>query len=96
MNFGILCCKLNAAMRRWRILLLTGVLALVHFVASPAFALDWGVNVHDGGSDPETMARRLAERNLKSVRMDLWGNDPVYLAKFRHAVTLFNARGVSF
>lgn len=93
MNFGIPG-KRNAMARRWRILLPTGVLTLLHLVAVPAFGLDWGVNVHDGGSDPETMARRLAERNLKSVRMDLWGNDSVYQAKFRRAVALFNARGI--
>jgi hypothetical protein len=52
------------------------------------------VNVHDGGSDPGSMASRLAERNLKSVRMDLWGNDPVRLAKFRRAAALFNAQGI--
>ena len=74
--------------------LLTGVLALFCIVVSPARALDWGVNVHDGGTDPEGMAQHLAERNLKSVRMDLWGNDPVYVAKFRRAVALFNARGI--
>jgi hypothetical protein len=93
MNCGALC-KGKVSEQRWPLVLLTGVLALFCLVASPAHALDWGVNVHDGGSDPETMARRLAERNLKSVRMDLWGNDPASLAKFRRAVTLFNARGI--
>ena len=70
------------------------VAALHEQTRKPVYALEWGVNVHDGGGDPETMARRLADRNLKSVRMDLWGNDPVYLAKFRRAATLFNARGI--
>jgi len=94
MKFGFLC-KRNAVVRCRRIALLTGiVVALLHLIASPAYALEWGVNVHDGGGDPETMARRLADRNLKSVRMDLWGNDPVYLAKFRRAAALFNARGI--
>ena len=93
MHFGFLC-KRNVMARGRCITLLTGVVALLHLGASPVHALDWGVNVHDGGGDPETMARRLAERNLKSVRMDLWGNDPVYLAKFRRAASTFNAKGI--
>lgn len=94
MNFKIRTCTWSAIVGWGRPALLAGVLALACFAALPARALDWGVNVHDGGSDPEAMARRLAERNLKSVRMDLWGNDPVYLTKFRRAVTLFDAKGI--
>ncbi|HEY3900449.1 MAG TPA: hypothetical protein VGM54_17710 [Chthoniobacter sp.] len=66
-----------------------------NLAASPANTLSWGVNVHDGGSDPQMMARRLAERNLKSVRMDLWGNDPSALAKFRRAAAAFKAKGIN-
>ncbi len=77
-----------------RLTLLLCSIALVQLTTSVAHAVDWGVNVHDGGSDPKTMAIKLAERNLKLVRMDLWGNDPVYLARFRRAVTMFNAKGV--
>ena len=52
-------------------------------------ALLWGVNVHDGGNDPKLLAGKLAERNLKLVRMDLWGNNPRSLAKFKNAVAIF-------
>jgi hypothetical protein len=55
--------------------------------------IQWGANIHDGGSDPQTLANRLAERNLKRVRMDLWGNDHNYLIKFRNAATILNAKG---
>jgi hypothetical protein len=94
MNFDLLFCKLNSTARRLRTVWFPVVIVLLHLAVSPADALDWGVNVHDGGSDPGTMASRLAERNLKSVRMDLWGNDPVRLAKFRHAAAAFNAQGI--
>jgi len=79
---------------RLRTVLFPVVIVMLHLAASPADALDWGVNVHDGGNDPQMMASRLAERNLKSVRMDLWGNDPARLAKFRHAAAAFNAKGI--
>ena len=85
MNFNLLDCKLHSTARRLGAGLFPAVIVLLHLAASPADALDWGVNAHDGGSDPQTMASRLAERNLKSVRMDLFGNDPVYVAKFRRA-----------
>ena len=85
---------LNSTARGLRTVWFPVMIALFHLAASPADALDWGVNVHDGGSDPQTMAGRLAERNLKSVRMDLWGNDPVRLAKFRRAAAAFNAQGI--
>jgi len=94
MNFDLLFCKLNSTARRLGAVLFPVVIVLLHLAASPADALDWGVNVHDGGSDPGTMASRLAERNLKSVRMDLFGNDPAYVAKFRRAAAVFNAQGV--
>ncbi len=94
MNFDLLFCKLNSTARRLRSVLFPAVIVLLHLAASSAKALDWGVNIHDGGSDPGTMASRLAERNLKSVRMDLFGNDPVHLAKFRRAAAAFNAKGI--
>src|SRR5260221_13352059 len=94
MNLDLLFCELNSTARRLRPLSFPVVIVLLHLAASPADALDWGVNVHDGGSDPQTVAGRLAERNLKSVRMDLWGNDPARLAKFRRAAAAFNAQGI--
>jgi hypothetical protein len=94
MNFDLFFSQLNSAARRLRTVLFPVVIAMLHLGASPADALDWGVNVHDGGSDPQTMASRLAGRNLKSVRMDLWGNDPVRLAKFRSAAAAFHAQGI--
>jgi len=94
MNFNLLDCKLHSTARRLGAGLFPAVIVLLHLAASPADALDWGVNAHDGGSDPQTMASRLAERNLKSVRMDLFGNDPVYVAKFRRAAAAFNAQGI--
>jgi len=45
-------------------------------------SIQWGVNIHDGGSNPQNIANKLADRNLKFVRMDLWGQDPGYLANF--------------
>ena len=94
MNFDLFFCKLNSAARRLRAPWFPAVMALLHLAATPAKALDWGVNVHDGGSDPGVMATRLAERNLKSVRMDLWGNDPVRLAQFRRAAAAFKTKGI--
>src|ERR1700744_4303127 len=86
--------KRNCITQRLRATCFAVVMMLFHFAASPAHAVDWGVNVHDGGSNPETVASRLAERSLKSVRLDLWGNDPGYLAKFRRAAAAFIAKGV--
>ncbi|MBI4978749.1 MAG: hypothetical protein HZC28_14815 [Spirochaetes bacterium] len=61
---------------------------------SAANAIQWGVNIHSGGSDPKNVAEKLAERNLKCVRMDLWGSDPKYLAKFKNAAAELNAKGI--
>jgi hypothetical protein len=94
MNLDILFSKFNPTGRRLRALSFSVVIALLHLAASPADALDWGVNVHDGGNDPATMASKLLERNLKTVRMDLFRNDPARLAKFRRAAAAFNARGI--
>ena len=58
-------------------------------------ALLWGVNVHGGGDNPKLLAGKLTERNLKTVRMDLWGNDPRSLAKFRNAAAIFIANGIA-
>ncbi|MEI8289343.1 MAG: hypothetical protein WCH99_07705 [Verrucomicrobiota bacterium] len=75
------------------------VLALSLLIPAPAKSgtntILWGVNIHDGGNNPHLLADKLAERNLKSVRMDLWGNDPRYLAKFRNAVTALKAKGIA-
>ncbi|MEP6671935.1 MAG: hypothetical protein ABJF10_22425 [Chthoniobacter sp.] len=94
MNFDLLFSKLNSTARRLRTLLFPVVIVLLHLAAASADALDWGVNIHDGGSDPQAMAGRLAERNLKSVRMDLFRNDPARLATFRRAAAVFKARGI--
>jgi hypothetical protein len=94
MNFNLLFGKLHSTARRLRTVWFPLVIVLLHLAVSSAHALDWGVNVHDGGSDPQKTAGRLAERNLKAVRMDLWGNDPVRLAKFRSAAAAFNAKGI--
>ncbi|MEI7807768.1 MAG: hypothetical protein WCJ07_04710 [Verrucomicrobiota bacterium] len=60
------------------------LLALTFLTTTPAKSgtntIQLGVNIHDGGGDPKVLADKLAERNLKLVRMDLWGNDPRYLA----------------
>jgi hypothetical protein len=69
MHFDILCQR-NAAARRLCITLLTGVLALIYLAASPAYALEWGVNVHDGGSDPEK--KGLADRGVGAGGTDLF------------------------
>jgi len=55
----------------------------------------WGVNVHDGGNNPKLLAEKLSERNLKLVRMDLWGYNPRSLAKFRNTAAIFNAKGIA-
>ena len=79
--------------------LIWALLAFTFLITTPAKSgtntIQWGVNIHDGGNDPKGLADKLAERNLKSVRMDLWGNDPRYLAKFRNAVTTLNAKGIA-
>ncbi len=74
----------------WKIIVFLFYLA----AAESVFAIQWGANIHDGGSDPQTLAQRLAERNLKRVRMDLYGNDPVYLARFMNAARILNKQGI--
>jgi len=69
-------------------------MALICLGASAAPALDWGVNVHDGGPDPATLAGKLADRHLTVLRMDLWGNDRAYLPRFRRAASAFRAQGL--
>ena len=75
------------------------LLALALLITEPAKSgtntIQLGVNIHDGGNDPNALAEKLAERNFKLVRMDLWGNDPRYLAKFRNAATTLNAKGIA-
>jgi len=53
---------------------------------------NWGFNIHDGGNDPQIIADKMVERNFNCVRMDLWGNDPNYLTKFRNAVAILKAK----
>ena len=79
---------------RWCLALLVAGVWLGCLTLSAAHALEWGVNIHDGGDDPATLANRLVERHLNVVRMDLWGNDPAYLAKFRNAATMLTAKGI--
>ena len=56
--------------------------------------IHWGVNVHDGGTDPQNLANKLEYRNLKYTRMDLYGNDSKYLEKFRTAVKIMNVKNI--
>ncbi|MDD5139799.1 MAG: hypothetical protein PHY43_06005 [Verrucomicrobiales bacterium] len=61
--------------------------------AEPATnAIQWGVNVHTSGS--RDLADKLTQRNLKCVRMDLWGNDPLELARFRNAAEAYKAKNI--
>ncbi|MBN8215590.1 MAG: hypothetical protein J0L75_03065 [Spirochaetes bacterium] len=76
-------------LNRPRILL--PILLCLPLAAGP---LEWGVNIHSGGKDPETLAAKLAERKLTCVRMDLWGNDPKYLARFRVAGEFLVKKGI--
>ena len=69
-------------------------LILLLLVLSTTTCTEYGVNVHHGGTDPTLLATKMAERNLKHARFDLWGNDPVYLPKFRTAVSALNAAGI--
>jgi hypothetical protein len=72
-----------------------GSLVLALGLAGAAFgALQWGANVHAGGSSPQALANTMAQRNLMCARMDLWGNDHNYLAQFRNAATFLNAKGI--
>jgi len=57
-------------------------------------AIEWGVNVHGGGSNPQNLANKLAPRNLKFVRMDLYGNDSLYLTKFRNTVEILKTKNI--
>ena len=72
--------------------LLLGIVLLA--TCSRTTAVEYGVNVHDGGANPQLLATKLAERNLKRARFDLWGNDPAYLASFRTAVSALNTAGI--
>jgi len=56
--------------------------------------IQWGVNIHDGGSNPQNVANKLADRNLKFVRMDLWGQDPGYLANFILTAKIMQAQNI--
>ena len=56
---------------------------------------NWGFNIHDGGNDPQIIADKMVERNFNCVRMDLWGNDPNYLTKFRNAVAILKAKNIN-
>jgi hypothetical protein len=68
------------------------VLHLLHLRSTAA--LEFGVNVHNGGANPQRLAEILSQRNLKHARFDLWGNDPKSLATFRTAVGALNAAGI--
>ena len=57
-------------------------------------SIQWGVNIHDGGPNPELWANELSMRNLKHVRMDYWGLDDAYVDKFRKAVIAMDAKGI--
>jgi hypothetical protein len=72
----------------------TKQLLLILLGLSTVLCTEYGANVHHGGADPQKLATKLAERNLKNARFDLWGNDPVYLPKFRTAVSAMNAKGI--
>ncbi len=74
----------------------TSALLLLSLLPLPsAHALSWGANVHDGGPNPEALAKALAERGMTVVRTDLWGNDAAFLARWRRAVTLFRDHGIA-
>lgn len=61
-------------------------LAALSLAIPCAAEIQWGVNIHSGGNDPQMVAEKLAGRNFKCVRMDLWANDAAYLERFRRAV----------
>lgn len=67
--------------------------------AVPVFSADkpivWGVNIHSGGKDPANVAEKIYERGLRTVRMDLWGNDAKYLVRFRDAAQAMTAKGIT-
>jgi hypothetical protein len=70
------------------------VILILLVLSSSSSTTEFGANVHHGGDNPNNLATKLMERNLKHARFDLWGNDPVYLAKFRTAVSALNAKGI--
>jgi len=57
-------------------------------------SIHWGVNIHDGGTLPQLEANKLAARNLKYVRLNLWGMDPVYLTKFLKVANIMKTSGI--
>ncbi|OJU53507.1 MAG: hypothetical protein BGN96_09445 [Bacteroidales bacterium 45-6] len=63
-------------------------------VKSVSNSIKWGVNIHKGGNDPQNVANKLIERNLKFVRMDLWGHDPVYLSSFLNAANIMQSQNI--
>jgi hypothetical protein len=64
---------------------------LVLLGLSTAACVEYGVNVHHGGADPQLLATKLAERNLRHARFDLWRND---LVQVKTAVSALSAHGV--
>jgi len=57
-------------------------------------SIQWGVNIHAGGTNPTNIANKLTKRNLKFARMDLWGQDPVYLANFITVAKIMKAKNI--
>lgn len=70
------------------------MLALSNVTAYASSAIQWGVNIHDGGTVPQTLATKLAERNLKRVRMDLWGLDHNFLVRFKATASVLTSKGI--
>lgn len=64
--------------------------------------IHWGVGVRVGINsyginnyiDPQNLADKLKDRNLKYTRIDLWGNDSEYLARFINAVEIMKTRNI--
>jgi len=63
-------------------------------VKSVPNSIKWGVNIHKGGSDPQNVANKLIERNLKFVRMDLWGQNPASLSTFLGAANIMQSKNI--
>ena len=59
-----------------------------------ANSIHWGVNIHEGGDDPQNMANEISNRNLKFVRMDYWGNYPPSLVKFRNVAQIMKTQNI--
>ena len=79
--------------KAWRVFTsLTLGLWLSASAAPVTNSIHWGVNVHVSGS--QNLARELARRNLKCVRMDLWGNNPRALSEFRNAASAYQAKNI--